>query len=275
VQSPVLLVSAQTQLPRRAAAATTRLRVLPLLTHLLLCTVSSAPPHPRRLCKADWSGHSSCANFSASPASPENVKVADAQKSDFSKPAHLGQHSVWPVENFPSLWLKSRSCDCVCLHSSPFTARSELKKYMHYWSRFDNHAKSIKFAQKTRAAAEERMAQLQAIKGTGLLDVQFLVDASDTVIRNKRILQWLYVYGYFFDAPEGSSDRALFELHQATVRTRASDSAPAALNMCMAPTVGSDHVAFTHTLAHLLCLFRALFPLSICSWKSSPTSCTD
>jgi hypothetical protein len=92
---------------------------------------------------------------------------------------------------------------------------------MHYWSRFDNHAKSIKFAQKTRAAAEERMAQLQAIKGTGLLDVQFLVDASDTVIRNKRILQWLYVYGYFFDAPEGSSDRALFELHQATVRKRA------------------------------------------------------
>jgi len=126
---------------------------------------------------------------------------------------------------------------------------SELKKY--YWSRFDSHAESIKFAQKTRAAAEERMAQLQAIKGTGLLDVQFLVDASDTVIRNKRILQWLYVYGFFFDAPEGSSDRALFELHQATVRTRASDLVPAKR------AHGSHRVAFTH-LAHRLFSFPAL-----------------
>lgn len=49
------------------------------------------------------------------------------------------------------------------------------------------------------------MAQLQALKGTNLLDVQFLVDASNCVISNKRILQWLYVYGYYFDAPEGSS----------------------------------------------------------------------
>ena len=162
------------------------------------------------------SNHSSCANYSGNAATQaESVKVADAA--------------------------------------------NELKKYMHYYSRYENHAKSIKFAQKTRAAAEERMAQLQAIKGTGLLDVQvshicqfqsrrrgsqltaqaparvcgsvelvsrtdpttllrppqlclvrlasavrssprvqFLVDASDTVISNKRILQWLYVYGYYF-----------------------------------------------------------------------------
>ena len=32
--------------------------------------------------------------------------------------------------------------------------------------------------------------------GTNLLDVQFLVDASNCVISNKRILQWLYVYGH-------------------------------------------------------------------------------
>ena len=51
------------------------------------------------------------------------------------------------------------------------------------------------------------MSQLQALKGTNLLDVQFLVDASNCVISNKRILQWLYVYGYYFDAPEGSSVR--------------------------------------------------------------------
>ncbi len=45
-------------------------------------------------------------------------------------------------------------------------AANALKKYMHYWSRFDNHAKSIKFAEKTRKAAEEKMQQLQALKGS-------------------------------------------------------------------------------------------------------------
>ena len=146
---------------------------------------------------------------------------------------------------------------------------------MHYWSRFDNHAKSIKFAQKTRAAAEERMAQLQAIKGTGLLDVQFLVDASDTVIRNKRILQWLYVYGYFFDAPEGSSDRALFELHQATVRTRASDSMLARhAHGCHKRFVSCrTHSTHSHTRSSAMHVPCPLFLL--CSWKSSPTSSTD
>jgi hypothetical protein len=59
------------------------------------------------------------------------------------------------------------------------------------------------------------MEQLQQLKGTTLLDVQFIVDSVNAVITNKRILQWLYVYAYYFEAPEGSSDRALFELHQA------------------------------------------------------------
>lgn len=105
------------------------------------------------LCKGDWSGHSSCANFSASGAAAASKETR-------------------AVEN----------------------AQNALKKYMHYWSRFDNHAKSIKFAEKTRRAAEERMEQLQALKGTNLLDVQFIVDSVNAVIQNKRILQWLYVY---------------------------------------------------------------------------------
>jgi hypothetical protein len=86
---------------------------------------------------------------------------------------------------------------------------------MHYWSRFDNHARSIKFAQQTRLAAEQRMEALQTLKGTGLLDVQFIVDSVNAVIQNKRILQYLYVFAYYFHSPEGSSDRALFEMQQA------------------------------------------------------------
>lgn len=48
--------------------------------------------------------------------------------------------------------------------------------------------------------------------GAGLQEVQFLLDAVNSVIRCKRILQWTYVYAYY-TASEGSA-RALFESHQ-------------------------------------------------------------
>jgi hypothetical protein len=49
------------------------------------------------------------------------------------------------------------------------------------------------------------MQQLQSLKGTNLLDVQFVCDSVNAVIANKRILQWLYVYAYYNAAPEGSN----------------------------------------------------------------------
>jgi len=98
-------------------------------------------------------------------------------------------------------------------------ARDELNKYLHYWERFDNHNKSIKFAQKTLQEAEARMQALQLIKGANLLEVKFLPDSVRTVIENKRILQWLCVFAYYYDAPEKSSERALFEMHQSQLET--------------------------------------------------------
>ncbi|KMS65486.1 hypothetical protein BVRB_035510 [Beta vulgaris subsp. vulgaris] len=56
-------------------------------------------------------------------------------------------------------------------------ARNALQKYMFYFTRFDNHQKSIQFARKTRQDAETRMQQLRDIQGTNYQDVQFVLNA--------------------------------------------------------------------------------------------------
>ncbi len=68
---------------------------------------------------------------------------------------------------------------------------------------FDNHAKSIKFAEKTRAETEQRMVKLQSLKGVGVQAVSFLMDAVNSIIRCRRALQWTYVYAYYLPEPKG------------------------------------------------------------------------
>lgn len=90
-------------------------------------------------------------------------------------------------------------------------ARNALDKYMFYFTRFDNHAKSIKFAEATRSKAEEIMGELQDKMGTNYQDVQFVLNATNAVIRCRRVLKWTYVFGYYL---EGANEKNLFENHQ-------------------------------------------------------------
>jgi ariadne-1 len=90
-------------------------------------------------------------------------------------------------------------------------ASSTLNRYLHYFSRFDNHAKAVKFAEKTLVQTEQRMRELQDLKGVGFMDVQFLLNAVTTVISCRHVLQWTYAYGYYL---KESPSKALFETYQ-------------------------------------------------------------
>lgn len=90
-------------------------------------------------------------------------------------------------------------------------AENELQKYMYYFSRFDNHAKSILFAEKTRAEAETKMEMLQAIANAGPKAVQFLIEAVNSIIESRRILSWTYVHGYYLPKKVGAGEKALYE----------------------------------------------------------------
>jgi len=93
-------------------------------------------------------------------------------------------------------------------------AKTTLDKYMHYFTRFDNHHKSSNFAEKTRVETEQKMTKLQSLKGSGAQAVQFLMDSVKAVIRCRRTLQWTYVYAYYLRFPRHDRRRELFETQQ-------------------------------------------------------------
>lgn len=90
-------------------------------------------------------------------------------------------------------------------------AKNALQKYLFYFSRFDNHNKSIKFAEETRRKAEQRMGELQDKLGTNYQDVQFILNAVNAVVSCRRVLKWTYCFGYYL---EGELEKQIFENHQ-------------------------------------------------------------
>lgn len=91
-------------------------------------------------------------------------------------------------------------------------ARNALEKYMFYFSRYDNHNKSIKFAEETRKQAEDTMGKLQDRLGTNYQDVQFVLKAVNAVIECRRVLKWTYCFGFYLNGTV--QERQIFENHQ-------------------------------------------------------------
>jgi hypothetical protein len=91
-------------------------------------------------------------------------------------------------------------------------ATAELEKYSFYYSRYDNHAKAIKFAMKTRQDAEKRMDEMIRIGGMTDGGVKFLINAVNAVIQCRKLLYWSYAMGFFL--PDKSPAKLLFEQHQ-------------------------------------------------------------
>jgi len=91
------------------------------------------------------------------------------------------------------------------------SAKRDLDKYMHYYTRYMEHSRSLNFANKTRADAEKRMTDLQQKGGHGWIDVQYIMDAVNQVIENRRALMHSYALAYFLpDSPQ----KTLFEYNQ-------------------------------------------------------------
>jgi len=73
---------------------------------------------------------------------------------------------------------------------------NEFRRYQFYYTRWDTYRKSIAFAERIKETAEKRMEALQAMKGASLSSVKFLLDAVETVISCRKLVQWAYVWSY-------------------------------------------------------------------------------
>ncbi|CAG9817003.1 unnamed protein product [Phaedon cochleariae] len=91
-------------------------------------------------------------------------------------------------------------------------AREALKKYLHYYERWENHSKSLKLEEQTLEKLRSRINQ-KVMSGLGTwIDWQYLFTAANLLAKCRYTLQYTYPYAYYMD---GGSRKELFEYQQA------------------------------------------------------------
>lgn len=91
-------------------------------------------------------------------------------------------------------------------------AREALKKYLHYYERWENHSKSLKLEVHTLEKLKSRINQ-KVMSGLGTwIDWQYLFTAANLLAKCRYTLQYTYPYAYFM---ESGPRKELFEYQQA------------------------------------------------------------
>lgn len=100
----------------------------------------------------------------------------------------------------------------IAYESAHTQAREALKKYLHYYERWENHSKSLKLEEQTLAALRTRINQ-KVMAGLGTwIDWQYLFTAAELLAKCRYTLQYTYPYAYYM---EPGPRKELFEYQQA------------------------------------------------------------
>lgn len=94
-----------------------------------------------------------------------------------------------------------------------FQAREALKKYLHYYERWENHSKSLQLEQQTLDQLKVRINEkvMKGLKSSTWIDWQYLFVAASLLAKCRYTLQYTYPYAYYMEA---SSRKDLFEYQQ-------------------------------------------------------------
>ena len=125
------------------------------------------------ICMADWAGHSACNRFTAAAAAADGEDAAAADAAAAAAAAEKAELA------------------------------NSLERYIHYFTRYQNHDAALKIAEKRRDALAAAAAQ-------GDDDAQ--AEAVAQVIQCRRVLKYTYVLGFFMD--KNAPQKLLFERHQ-------------------------------------------------------------
>lgn len=90
-------------------------------------------------------------------------------------------------------------------------ARVKLDKYLHYFSRFDNHERAARTTRGLRDKIAARMDELQSKKALTYKDVECLDLACKELLLGRQVLKWTYVFAFYCDNP---AELELFEFLQ-------------------------------------------------------------
>ncbi|KAJ2608107.1 hypothetical protein H4S08_004574 [Coemansia sp. RSA 1365] len=90
-------------------------------------------------------------------------------------------------------------------------SRAMLERYLHYFTRYNNHEQSAKLARRLLAATEKNMDQIQREHTLSWIEVQFLSEAVDVLSLCRSTLKWSYVLGYYM---KSGNQKTIFENNQ-------------------------------------------------------------
>ncbi|XP_040579464.1 potential E3 ubiquitin-protein ligase ariadne-2 [Lepeophtheirus salmonis] len=100
----------------------------------------------------------------------------------------------------------------IALESAHAQAREALKKYLHYFERWENHSKSLKLEAQTFEKIKNRIQEKVMCNCGTWIDWQYLLDAADLLAKCRYTLQYTYPYAYYM---EPCPRKELFEYQQA------------------------------------------------------------
>ena len=84
----------------------------------------------------------------------------------------------------------------AALHSQA-KSREDLERYLHYYTRYENHDRSAKLDQQVYATIERTMETLQSKTELSWIEVQFLKQAADTLLECRMTLKWTYAFAFY------------------------------------------------------------------------------
>lgn len=87
-------------------------------------------------------------------------------------------------------------------------AQHELKKYMFFFERYNNHMKAGEHAKEMEPKIKILIEKLNSEKYYPIAELTFLETALDEVIRCRKVLKWTYAYGFYL---EDEKEKNLFE----------------------------------------------------------------
>eukprot|EP01084_Bolivina_argentea_P249759 418258_1 len=96
-------------------------------------------------------------------------------------------------------------------------AKSELERYEFHYTRFDSHSKSCAHAIKQKETMDQKMHELAQQFGWRLNEANFLLDASNEVIKCWHVMAWTYPISYYLqveNTKQKDVNLDLFHEHQ-------------------------------------------------------------
>lgn len=76
-------------------------------------------------------------------------------------------------------------------------AKYELNRYIFYFERYNNHFRSEKLARELRPVVTLKVKQLHELKHYPQIELEFLFNGVESIIKCRQVLKYTYCYGYY------------------------------------------------------------------------------